>query len=256
VALVGGGLTWMSRLAPPVPLGRGLRQANNVAHSGLLDQPPLHYVANPHRLLPAASPPAGSGGYKLRSSGRWDPCEPITYRVAGTSPVPGGDVLLESAIAEVSRDTGLKFVDGGSTTETPREGRRVYEPSLYPQQWAPVLVAWTDQQTVPRLRGGVDGLGGDGTVNIQGNRVAVSGIVYLDGPDLLDWLTVAHGRQHVRQVMLHELGHLVGLEHMQTKTSVMYPEGRPQGPVDYSPGDRRGLAAAGSGPCQHNVTTG
>ncbi|MDP9497989.1 MAG: M10 family metallopeptidase domain-containing protein [Actinomycetota bacterium] len=46
--------------------------------------------------------------------------------------------------------------------------------------------------------------------------------------------------------LLHELGHLVGLAHVEDPGQLMHPQGRI---AAYGAGDLRGLAAAGSGPC-------
>ena len=53
----------------------------------------------------------------------------------------------------------------------------------------------------------------------------------------------------MRTVKLHEIGHLLGLGHVQDPGAVMYPSDGAQG--DYSAGDLRGLAYAGDGPCSH-----
>ena len=48
--------------------------------------------------------------------------------------------------------------------------------------------------------------------------------------------------------MQHELGHLVGLDHVQAATQLMYPE-TTSDLTDFAPGDRQGLAALGRGTC-------
>ena len=209
--------------------------------------PPTHSVDNPHRLLPAATAPSGLGGYSERSA-RWDPCQPIRYVVSGYSPFGGGDQLLRSAIAEVSHDTGLSFVDAGTTNEVASESRAPYQPLRYGDQWAPVLIAWTDSSAVPALTGPVVGLGGAAGATTQGKERLVSGIVYLDGPEMGTMLLRPTGSAEIRAVMLHELGHLVGLQHVNDPTAVMYPVESPDVP-DFSAGDLRGFAHAGSGPC-------
>jgi hypothetical protein len=79
------------------------------------------------------------------------------------------------------------------------------------------------------------------------NRLA-SGEVYLDGAQLgAGLLTVTNGQGLVRTVILHELGHLVGLAHTGNPADVMYPS--TDAAVDYSADDLRGLAMAGDGPC-------
>ena len=48
--------------------------------------------------------------------------------------------------------------------------------------------------------------------------------------------------------MLHELGHLVGLDHVTAANQLMYPQTRP-GVTDFGAGDLTGLAALGRGTC-------
>jgi predicted Zn-dependent protease len=56
------------------------------------------------------------------------------------------------------------------------------------------------------------------------------------------------GATYDYDVMLHELGHLVGLGHIDDPAEIMNPVSvRPL--AGYGPGDLRGLAALGSGRC-------
>ena len=210
--------------------------------------PPTHLVGRPHRLLAPVTTAPGTGGYVARNA-RWDPCQPIRYVISGLPPFPGAAHLLTSSIKEVSRATGLMFVYAGPTDELASETRAPYQPDRYGKRWAPVLVAWTDPTAVARLSGPVVGLGGPAAATPSGGAARlVSGIVYLDAPELATVLQRPTGKADVRAVMLHELGHLVGLRHVNDSTAIMFPRESPNVP-DYSSGDLRGLAFAGSGPC-------
>jgi hypothetical protein len=46
--------------------------------------------------------------------------------------------------------------------------------------------------------------------------------------------------------MVHELGHVAGLDHVQDRGQVMYPSISSQSPDGYGAGDRSGLAELGA----------
>jgi hypothetical protein len=216
--------------------------------SATLPGPPTHLTAKRQRLIPAVKGPSGAGGY-LAGNARWDPCQPIRYVISGIPPFPGAVQLLSSAIKEVSRASGLLFVYAGTTDESATEKRSPYQPERYGSRWAPVLVAWTDPTAVSRLSGSTVGIGGASSAAPDGATPRlVSGIVYLDAPELTTMRQRSAGAQQVRSVMLHELGHLVGLQHVNDSASIMFPQ-ESSAVQDYSVGDLRGLAFAGSGPC-------
>ena len=53
----------------------------------------------------------------------------------------------------------------------------------------------------------------------------------------------------VRTVVLHELGHLVGLAHVHDRSQVMNPTVGRGAPSHFAAGDLTGLAELGTGPC-------
>jgi predicted Zn-dependent protease len=116
-----------------------------------------------------------------------------------------------------------------------------------------VLIAFNTVAENPGLAGGVAGRGGSSWIELPGQpRVYVSGTVSVD----VEWFTAAQftpglGVAAVESVVLHELGHVVGLDHVDDRTQLMAPEG---GPVrDYQDGDRSGLALLGAGECAPGV---
>ena len=209
--------------------------------------PPVTKVADPQRLLPPVAGPIGTGGFTFEAAARWDPCRPIRYVISGGQPFAGADAMLTQALAEAGAASGLRFVFAGTSNETASSDRAAYQPARYGRQWAPVLVAWTDQSAVPQLAGNVIGLGGAVSARVHGTSRLVTGLLYFDAPELFLISQRGTGYAAMRNVMLHEIGHLLGLGHVQDPGAVMFPSDRAQS--DYSAGDLRGLAYAGDGPC-------
>jgi hypothetical protein len=198
--------------------------------------------------------PKGPGKYEIsehqpndpNTPVAWDPCRPIHYVVNPAGAPPGAAANLRAAIASVHAATGLRFLNDGTTNETPDKQRLDYQPDRYdPQRWAPVLIAWSDENTFPELAGYVDGVtttDGEYTPDNQ-HEVYVSGQIVFDDKDL-----AGQGATLMHEVMLHELGHLAGLAHTSDATQVMYSES--QFNVNkYGAGDRRGLALLGTQAC-------
>lgn len=179
----------------------------------------------------------------------YDPCRPIKIVVNGRTAPAEGQRLLTEAVDRVSVVTGLKFEIEGVTDEPPSAERNVFQRDRYGNRWAPILVAWTDPKEFAELEGDIAGVGGSSWVETSSEnvKVYVSGQVALDGPQLAD-LIDNESAESARSVILHELGHLVGLDHVDDKSQVMNPEGDPD-ITEYQAGDRAGLARLGQGKC-------
>ncbi|HEY4631062.1 MAG TPA: matrixin family metalloprotease [Blastococcus sp.] len=67
-------------------------------------------------------------------------------------------------------------------------------------------------------------------------------------PDPPEILALPGGAETARGIVLHELGHLVGLAHVEDGEQLMYPQARRE-VSDFAPGDLTGLAVLGAGPC-------
>jgi hypothetical protein len=174
--------------------------------------------------------------------------------VSGNAPA-GQEAVVSSVVTELSRLTGLQFVYDGRTTELAGSDQRPsYQPSRYGRRWAPVLVSWTDPDRVPKLSGGVIGLGGGAAASLNRSpQTYVSGIVYLDAPQFRSDAARSGTQQRaLRAIVLHEFGHLLGLAHVSDPAAIMYPEAHLT-VTDYSPGDLRGLHALATGHCAPNL---
>ena len=180
----------------------------------------------------------------------YDPCRPIAVVVNDRTAPPGAHGVITDALADVAAITALRFDVEGATDEVPVSDRPAFQPDRYGDRWAPVLIAWSDPAELADLRGNVAGIGGSTRLSGDGlaAEVYVSGLVALDGPQAADMLDRPDGRSQVQAVVLHELGHLVGLAHVDDPGQLMHAEGRP-GIVSPQAGDVAGLAALGQGPC-------
>jgi len=215
------------------------------------DGPPQTPPESPERLLPAPALPQGGRDHAFfaetadGSPVAWSPCRSIRFVVRTEGEPDGGRAMLDQALRRVTAATGLSFVDAGTTSEGPAEERSAYQPRRYGDRWAPVLVAWSDPVETPQLAGDTAGYAGPASAAWPGEpEQNVSGQVVLDVPQL-----AGLGREQARSVVMHELAHLVGLDHVDAPRQLMHPTGDDRSPTEFADGDRRGLAELGRGPC-------
>jgi hypothetical protein len=208
-----------------------------------------------HRLQPQVRI-ADSGSYAFLShqDGNssdpvgYDPCKPVQVRINPKDAPPGYLTLVKDAMARVSRATGLKLEYVGTTDDRPH-WESEYVPSLLGEpRRTPALVSWASPSEVPQLKGRVAGIGGSVAVSVQGGRYRyVSGGVTLDRAVFRELAASADGRREARAIVLHELGHLVGLAHVHDRDELMNADN--VGMLDFGPGDLAGLARLGATPC-------
>ena len=223
------------------------------------DRPSPTVTSGERLILPTLRVPADPNFEFLRTQSAstepvaFDPCRPVHYVVRPDQAPAGAVELLPRALADVSASTGLQFIDDGTTTEAPSVGRPNYLPDTYGDHWAPVLIAWSNPAEFGGLSGPVIGLAGSEPVTTDDDQLAlVSGQVVLDADQLGDLLALNSGRAVAVATITHELGHLVGLAHVNDQRQLMYPSARPL-VANFGRGDLTGLAALGTGRCFENL---
>lgn len=197
---------------------------------------------------------SGDGTYRFLQHQRGDENAPVTYSPCEAIQVeinPEGvgdedqarDIVLD-AMKRVSAATGLRLEYAGPSEDRPQWRSRT-EPVLGRAE--PVLISFATSDEVSELEGEVAGVGGSASVQRHGVRTYVSGQVTLDA-DTFDELVEERGDLDIaRAIAMHELGHLVGLAHVEDERELMDAQNR--GQLDFGPGDRRGLALLGQGRC-------
>lgn len=230
-----------------------------VANSGWADPavdtyPALPSDATANRILPPVTDaPTGAHAFLMTTAdGRpvtYDPCRPLHYVVNPTGMPPGGLELVRSAIREISAASGLAFVEDGVTLEPLVEVRSPRQPQRYGDRWAPVLIGWVDAARFPLVSGDIAGVGGSSMAAPEGpgSERYVSGQVALSRDFFTAAVARPGGDANTRAVVMHELGHLVGLAHVRDPGELMTESN--SGITAFGPGDRQGLAAVGAGRC-------
>jgi hypothetical protein len=244
-----GALVFAASLLPTPP---GARTAE--ARPGAAVPTPGHEAGD----VPLGTPveaPAGGGTHAFvahQSDGltpvAYDPCRPIHYVMRPENVPLGGERILHDAVVRISEVTGLRFIYDGATHERPSRDREPFQPDQYGDRWAPVVVAWETVQENPTFATEVAGEAGSQSLSLgDGPRVFVTGAVSLDEEQFDDILLTPAGEAIARAIVLHELGHLVGLDHVTDAHQLMYPTTTTV--LDLAAGDLTGLSALGRGVC-------
>lgn len=174
-------------------------------------------------------------------------CDPIHIEVNPRTMPDGAEGILDEAVETMTELTGLELVVVGETSRVPSERVR---------HWEPVLIAWSDDTEVPELAGRTVGLAGSvrrgGGWFDDETDLYLTGQVALDGPDFESILDGGlFGREEALAIMMHELGHVLGLDHVDDPSQLMHYEN--YGVLAPQAGDRAGLALLGQGPCDSGL---
>jgi len=175
---------------------------------------------------------------------RWNPCDTIHY-VINPSTAPDGSVEdVHEAVRQVSRITGIAFAYDGLSDEVPSRRRLPLQRDRYGDRWAPVLIAWVDPDDtdIDFDRNGHEAAAVAAPARpLTGEELFVSGFIAMNiddpNPPGFGW----PGAQG--PVLLHELGHIMGLAHVETAGEIMQKAGG--GVTEYGPGDLEGLRKLG-----------
>lgn len=173
----------------------------------------------------------------------WDPCTPVRYVVNPTDAPADWEDLVTDGIDTIAAATGLTFLDQGTSQDRDFDDREAR--GATPD---PVLIGWADEDEVADLAGDVAGLGGAVSVWDRGRWRYTTGSVVLDTEAFSRLDERRQGREVELAILLHELGHVVGLGHVEDRGELMHADGVPR--PGFGPGDLEGLAVLGGLPCR------
>ena len=204
-------------------------------------------------------------GYTLQTStfgstrllDRWNPCQKaITFAVnpalAGTSAIARASALLDvqRAFAAVHAATGMTFRYVGTTTYIPT-GRTWTNATNRGGEPAEIVVAWVDARHPSSLL--VPGAAGVGGFAMRARWPGAGawigyvgrGYVVLDASQNR-YFKAGFGAGVTRgELLLHEIGHTMGLGHTSLASQIMYPILQPRSVAKYGGYDLLGLKRLG-----------
>ncbi|RKS80404.1 matrixin [Motilibacter peucedani] len=211
-----------------------------------------------HRPAPSAhttTPPAALGHYAFLYSngyggGHWNGCHVVTYRVNPTALPPGFMTDLATALSKIHDVTGLSFQYLGASSYVPWGNGSGTIPAADAD--ADLLVAAADPSESAQLTSSTIALGGSNYQVPSGREPQIYRGFYLFNTQydsLADGF--APGVDSKGYVMLHELGHVLGLDHVgDDPGEVMYPYiNGASFDGGYASGDLAGLHALYANPC-------
>ncbi len=175
---------------------------------------------------------------------RWNPCAAIHWQFRTADAPSWGLTLTRQAVARIAQVTGTRWVYDGAVSTAPSSAWLPHSPGGA----RPVLIGWTDGAHSDLLRGrastvlAVTRTAWFGVVRNGVTTAAIkAAVIALDRSDRLP----VTGGASWKAVLLHELGHAMGLDHAGSSAQLMYPVLQRNLP-DLQSGDLLGLSKVGA----------
>ena len=171
-------------------------------------------------------------------------CRLLQVAVYPAGGPPDAEKLVRDAVARVRGVTGLDIVVVGAYGGHAPNWNFEAAP-IGPND--PVSVSWQDGAAIAEMTEDVAGLGGSPVISSpNGTQYRVAGTIALSR-DYYRILTQRGDHAEALAVLLHEFGHVLGLDHVDSSHELMSDSNNDQ--EDYGPGDLEGLRRLGNGPC-------
>lgn len=139
--------------------------------------------------------------------GRWDACKPITWKIRTLRAPVGVQAEIEATLGYIGSVTGLRFEYGGeASADEAREGAD-----------QTVVFRFVKRGALPKS---VAGSAYVRAAKLSDGRVVLRRAIVQLRPDVPRMVS---GRNEWRRVLLHELGHVIGLVHVSRRGVVMNP---------------------------------
>lgn len=170
-------------------------------------------------------------------------CQLIQVAVYPAGGPPDAEKLVREAVSRMRAVTGLDIVVAGAYGGHAPNWNFEAAP-VTPLD--PIVVSWQDGDAIADLTDDIAGLGGSYQVSSRSGPRWVAGTIALSR-DYYHQLSQRGDHAEALAVLLHEFGHVFGLDHVDSPGELMYEDNI--GRTEFGPGDLEGLRRLGRGPC-------
>lgn len=185
--------------------------------------------------------------YMIEKRARWNPCRIINYRVNTTYGPPSALQDTIGAMNRIEQATGLDLEYVGKTDLIPQDQQGTYPFGTQ------IIIAWASRAQSAMISGdNVAGVGGPMGYGPTVDEDGVPVVTWSEGTVVLnsafnDHLDPGFGvGATVGKLLMHEVGHVIGLGHARGDEQVMYPTLLQGTPSDWGAGDLSGLQSQGA----------
>lgn len=146
----------------------------------------------------------------------WRDCEPISVVLGDRNLDPAKEALLRESLAVLASASGLSFKIVGTTGEVPQIDWALSGPKMPGSSYPPVYVGWVhrDETNILRDEKVLGSAVANPAVKNSVRQLVTGAVVFNDS--LYRSLDASNGPGETqRNLVLHELGHLLGLGHVE-----------------------------------------
>lgn len=172
---------------------------------------------------------------------QWLACSPIPVLVNVGPTGDEGFAEIEDGLRIMAEATGIMFTIVGRSDKIPNQNWAMVGDTVAGWPYPAVLIAWTTDRSTDLLDGTQSGSAVGNPAAYQDTRQIVSGAIALNSEDLNRYLPGFGPGATRGNLILHELGHLVGLAHVEGPRLMNSTVGS-WSPDGFTPEERVGLS--------------